>query len=105
LPDFLPETTDEEEVVRILRALLYHLHQVAVWMLRGIHAEYLRGAECGVTRTLREGDRVRVVLMMQEGTVEGEAEEPDHYLVSIDGSQSAFHADELIQVGAAAAQS
>jgi transcriptional regulator with XRE-family HTH domain len=52
LPDYLPKTTDEEEAVRILRALPYHLRQVAVWMLRGIHAEYLRGDE---PRVLQEG--------------------------------------------------
>jgi transcriptional regulator with XRE-family HTH domain len=43
LPDLGPESTDEEEAVRILRALPFHLRQVAVWMLRGIHAEYARG--------------------------------------------------------------
>jgi transcriptional regulator with XRE-family HTH domain len=52
LPDFLPETTEEEEAVRIVRALPYHLRQVAIWMLRGIHAEYLRGDE---PRVLQEG--------------------------------------------------
>jgi hypothetical protein len=45
LPDLGPETTDEEGAVRILRALPFHLRQVAVWMLRGMHAEYLRGDE------------------------------------------------------------
>ena len=63
LPDLLPETTEEEEAVRILRAKPYHPRQVAVWMLRGIHAEYQQGAE---PRTLQDGDRVRIVLMMQE---------------------------------------
>ena len=63
LPDFLPQTTEQEEVVRILRALPHHLRQVVVWMARGIHAEYQQGAE---PRTLQDGDRVRIVLMMQE---------------------------------------
>ena len=63
LPDFLPETTEEEEAVRILRALPYHLRQAVVWMVRGMHIEYQRGV---VPRTLSEGQRVRVVL---EGTV------------------------------------
>jgi hypothetical protein len=45
LPDLGPETTDEEEAVRILRALPYHLRQVAVWMLRGMHAGYVQGEE------------------------------------------------------------
>ena len=49
--------------MRILRAKPYHPRQVAVWMLRGIHAEYQQGAE---PRTLQDGDRVRIVLMMQE---------------------------------------
>ena len=70
-------------------------------MLRGIHAEYLRGDK---PRTLQEGDRVRVVLV-QEGTVVGEAEEADQYLVSIDASQTVLHVDGLIEVGSAAAHS
>jgi hypothetical protein len=45
LPDYLSETTDEEDAARILRALPFHLRQVALWMLRGIQAEYLRGGE------------------------------------------------------------
>jgi hypothetical protein len=98
LPDLLPQTTEEEEVVRILRTLPHHLRQVAVWMLRGMYAEYLRGDE---PRTLQEGDRVRVVLV-QGATVVGEAEEPDPYVVSIDGSRGAFHVDELIEVATAA---
>ena len=98
LPDTPPEATDEEEAVRILRAKPYHPRQVAVWMLRGIHAEYQQGAE---PRTLQDGDRVRIVRIMQEGMVVGNADEPDHYVVSIDGSRNAFHADELIEVGTA----
>jgi hypothetical protein len=39
LPSLGPQTIDEEEAVRILRALPYHLRQAVVWMLRGIHAE------------------------------------------------------------------
>ena len=98
LPDLGPEATDEEEAVRILRALPFHLRQVAVWMLRGMQAEYLWGAP----RTLQEGDRVCVVLV-QEGTVVGEAEESGHVVVSIDGSQRVFRVDELIESRAAAA--
>jgi hypothetical protein len=44
-PGLGPETTDEEEAVRIFDALPHHLRQMAVWVLRGIHAEYLRGEE------------------------------------------------------------
>lgn len=93
LPDLLPETTEEQGVVRILRALPHHLRQVAVWMVRGIHAEYQRGAP----RAFQEGARVRVVLM-QEGTVLGEAEKPDQYVVCVNGSPRAFHGDELLEV-------
>jgi transcriptional regulator with XRE-family HTH domain len=93
LPAPLPETADEEEAVRILRTLPYHLRQVAVWMLRGMHAEYLQGDE---PRILQEGDRVCVVLV-QEGTVVGEAEEPDHYLVSAEGGVRAYHRGELAE--------
>jgi len=81
LPAPLPETRDEEEAVRILRALPYHLGQVAIWMLRGMCAEYLQDDE---PRAFQAGDRVRIVLM-QEGTVVGEAEECEHYVVSVDG--------------------
>ena len=95
LPAPLPETTDEEEAVRILRALPYHLRQVAVWMLRGMCAEYLQGDE---PRIFQEGDRVRVAIM-QEGTVVGAAEECEHYLVCVDGSARAFHRDELLEMG------
>ena len=93
LPELGPEATDEEEAVRILRALPFHLRQVAVWMLRGIQAEYLQGDE---RRALQEGDRVRVVLA-QEGTVVGEAEEAGRYVVSIDGCRDAFHIGELTE--------
>ena len=98
LPDLLPQTTEEEEAVPILRALPHHLCQAVVWMLRGMYAQYLRGTE---PRAFQEGDRVRVVLV-QGATVVGEADEPDHYVVSIDGSRGAFHVDELIEVGTAA---
>ena len=47
-------------------------------------------------------DRVRVVLAL-EGTVVGEAEEVDRYVVRIDGCQRAFRVDELIESSAEAA--
>jgi hypothetical protein len=48
-----------------------------------------------VPRTLHEGAWVRVVLTMQEGTVMGEADEPDRYFVRIDAIPCTFQVDEL----------
>jgi transcriptional regulator with XRE-family HTH domain len=45
VPSLVLETTEEEKLLCLFRALPYHLRQVAVWMLRGMHAEYLRGDE------------------------------------------------------------
>jgi lambda repressor-like predicted transcriptional regulator len=70
VPTFVPETTDEDRLLRIFRALPHHLRQAVMWMARGMHIEYQRGI---APRTLSEGQRVRVVL---EGTVVGEADEP-----------------------------
>jgi len=98
LPDLVPDTTEEEEAVRILRHLPHHLRQAVVWMLRGMHAEYQRGVVRSVPRTLSEGERVRIVLMMEEGTVVREGDEPNHYLVRLDESPRVFHRDQLLEV-------
>jgi transcriptional regulator with XRE-family HTH domain len=98
LPDLVPETTEEEEVVRILRTLPHHLRQAVVWMIRGAQAEYHRGVQRNSPRSLAEGERVRVVLMMEEGTVVREGDEPNHYLVKLDESPRVFHRDQLLEV-------
>ena len=67
-------------------------------MIRGMHAEYQRGVVRSVPRTLSEGERVRIVLMMEEGTVVRKGGEPNHYLVRLDESPRVFHRDQLLEV-------
>jgi transcriptional regulator with XRE-family HTH domain len=93
VPTFVHETTDEEELLRIFRALPHHLCQAVMWMVRGMHIEYQRGPKL---RKLGEGQRVRVVL---EGTIVNEYDEPDHYLVRLDEAPDIFHRDQLYDVG------
>jgi transcriptional regulator with XRE-family HTH domain len=92
VPSLVPETTDEEKLLCIFRVLPHHLRQAVMWMVRGMHIEYQRGI---APRTLSEGQRVRVVL---EGTVVGEADEPDHYQVRLDESRRIFPRDQLLEV-------
>ena len=94
VPTYVPETTDEGNLLRIFRALPHHLRQAVMWMVRGMHIEYQRGV---VPKALRPGPRVRVVL---EGTVVKEYDEPDHYLVQLDKPPDIFPRDRLLEIGA-----
>jgi transcriptional regulator with XRE-family HTH domain len=98
VPTFVPETTDEDHLLRLFRALPHRIRQGVLWMMRGVHAEYLRRNR---PSPLKAGQRVRVVL---EGTVVKEYDEPDHYLVTLDEAPDIFHRDELYEVGALVAR-
>ena len=93
VPTFVPETTEEDHLLRLFRALPHHIRQAVLWMMRGAHAEYLRWDQSG---QLRPGQRVRVIL---EGTVVKEYDEPDHYLVRLDEPPDIFHRDQLYEIG------
>jgi transcriptional regulator with XRE-family HTH domain len=54
LPDPGPETTDEEEAMRILRGLPFRLRQMVVWILRAIRGVW----SLGMSRVLFEGKSV-----------------------------------------------